>query len=346
MRTTTEQESAMTHKGAKQAGTGRRQILAALVAALTATPYPGRAATEAAPVRLGILKFGTVQWVADVVARHRLDRSNGWALETVTLANTDAGRIALMAHSADIIVSDWFFVASQRAAGMKLSFVPFSSASGGIMVPAASPIRTFGDLKGRRLGVAGGPLDKSWLLVQAAARASTDLDLATAARVDYGAPPLLSAKLLQGELDAVLTFWNFAARLEASGFREAMSVAACANSLGLPRHMSLVGFVFHEEWARLHATTVDGVLAAVANAEGLLARSEAEWQHVRPLMDASDDAVFASLQRRFKAGLTQASDAEQQRAAVRLFDILLRTGGTRATHGMEHLPEGIFWRIS
>jgi NitT/TauT family transport system substrate-binding protein len=31
------------------------------------------------------------------------------------------------------------------------------------MVPAQSPIRDIVDLRGKRLAVAGGPLDKSWL---------------------------------------------------------------------------------------------------------------------------------------------------------------------------------------
>jgi NitT/TauT family transport system substrate-binding protein len=214
------------------------------------------------------------------------------------------------------------------------------------MVPAASPIRSLGDLAGRRLGVAGGPLDKSWLMVQAAARAGGGLDLATAARVDYGAPPLLSAKLAQGELDAVLTFWNFAARLEAAGFRELVSVAACATSLDLPMPTSLVGFVFHEAWARHNPSAVTGFLDAVKEAETLLMDSDSEWQRVRPLMDAPDDTVFGSLQRRFKAGMAQADEADQLLAASRLFDILLRTGGTRATNGMEQLPEGVFWQKS
>jgi NitT/TauT family transport system substrate-binding protein len=338
-----QQEHAMTDMRVKRTGLPRRGFVGAALSVMAATPLRA-GAVEAATVRLGVLKFGTVHWVADVIGRHALDRAHGFSLETVTLANTDAGRVALMAQAVNIAVSDWFFVASQRAAGTKLSFAPFSSASGGVMVPAGSPIRTLGDLGGRRLGVAGGPLDKSWLLVQAAARAGADIDLAAAARVDYGAPPLLNAKLRQGELDAVLTFWNFAARLEADGFREVIPVADCAKALDLPPHMSLVGFVFHEDWARQNLAAVSGFLAAVAEAERLLVTSEAEWQSLRPLMEAPDDAVFANLQQRFKDGLRQASDADQQLAAARLFDILLRTGGKRATNGIEQLPEGIFWR--
>ena len=151
------------------------------------------------------------------------------SLATVKLANTSAGRVALMAGAADVVVSDWLFVAAQRAAGTPLCFAPFSTATGGVVVRGGSPIRSFADLKGRRLGIAGGPVDKSWLILQAAAHAR-GIDLAATARVVYGAPPLLGAKLEQGELDAVLTYWNFVARLEAAGGREVIPVAACAAS--------------------------------------------------------------------------------------------------------------------
>src|ERR1700729_1212169 len=102
---------------------------------------PARAATALPELRLGILQFGTVQWVADVIHRHALDRKHGFALNMVTLANTDAGRVSLMAGGSDVVVSDWPFVAVQRAGGTKLSFAAFSSSTGGIMTAAQSPIR-------------------------------------------------------------------------------------------------------------------------------------------------------------------------------------------------------------
>jgi len=81
------------------------------------------------------------------------------------------------------------------------------------MVAADAPTRSLGDLKGKKLGVAGGPLDKSWLLLRASALRS-GIDLKSEASIVYGAPPLLAQKALQGEIDATLTFWNFSAALE------------------------------------------------------------------------------------------------------------------------------------
>lgn len=302
-----------------------------------------RAAT-ASPVRLGLLQFGTVQWIADVIRRHDLDAKHGFALNTAPLANTEAGRVALMANAADLVVSDWLFAATQRAGGTKLCFVPLSSALGGIMARADAPVRDLADLRGRKLGVAGGPTDKSWVLVQAVARRQ-GLDLAAAARLNYGAPPLLEAKLLQGELDAVLTYWNFAARLETQGAREVVSVAECERALGLPGDTAMVGYVFREDWARANRGAVDGFLAASSEAEAILARSDAEWEAIRPLMNAPDDALFARLKVRFLAGIVPPGARQaQERDVGRILAILGETGGERAVGGLAALPQGLFWR--
>ncbi len=155
-------------------------------------------------------------------SRH-LDAEAGLAIDTTELASTEAGKIALKGGAADVIVSDWLWVTRERALGDDLVFYPYSSALGAVMVPANSPIHDFVSLKGRKLGVAGGPLDKSWLLLQALARRS-GVDLAKEAEIAYGAPPLLTQKALQGETDATLTFWNFCAELEAKGMRRAVAM--------------------------------------------------------------------------------------------------------------------------
>jgi NitT/TauT family transport system substrate-binding protein len=311
---------------------GRRSILIGGAAALTL----GGAAS---PLRLGIVQSGTVQWIAAVMARHGLDPD----LSLVTLANTDAGRVALLAGGVDVAVSDWPFVAVQRAAGRRLVFSPLSSASGAVMVPAGSPIKTLADLRGRKLGVAGGPVDKSWLVVKAAAHKTYGIDLATAASLAFGAPPLLGAKLQQGELDAVLTFWNFAARLEAAGFRAAVSVADAAAMLGLTGAPFLVGYVFNQDWAEAHRAAIDRFLGASRTACTLLASNETDWRTVRPLMDAPDDALFDALRRRFLAGIGHPSPGAQARDAAALFAILLRQGGPKAVGGLTRLPPGLFW---
>jgi NitT/TauT family transport system substrate-binding protein len=309
-----------------------------VVIALAASPFAARA--QAAPtLRLGILPFGTVQWIADVITHHKIDAAHGFSLQTVTLANTEAGKVALMGNAVDVAVSDWPFVASQRAHGGHLTFAPFSGSLGGVMVPGNAPLRMLADLKGKRLGVAGGAQDKSWLLVRAAAR-SAGLDLERDCTLSFGAPPLLDASLRHGDLDALLTFWNFAARLQAAGYRQLVSVSECARMLGFEASPALVGYVFDDSWARAHPALIAGFLAAAADAAHLLATEPDEWTRIRPLMDAKDDAVFTALRQRFLAGLSHPTPATLEQQALKL-TALLSKDAPRSR--MTSLPTGVFW---
>src|SRR6478609_6701906 len=186
---------------------------------------------QADRIRVAVQKTGTLAWEIDVIKRHGIDRKLGLAIETVELASTEAGKVALKGGSADIMLSDWLWVARERSLGDNLVFYPSSSTLGAVMVPAQSPIRAIIDLRGKKLAVAGGPLDKSWLLLQALARRA-GLDLKKQATVVYGAPPLLSEKALQGEIDATLTFWNFCADLESRGHRRAIAMDDVMKGLG------------------------------------------------------------------------------------------------------------------
>ena len=91
----------------------------------------------------------------------------------VEVATNQAGPVALLSGEADVIVSDWPWALRQRAMGEQVKFAPYSSALGAVMVAPDSPIKTLADLKGKKLGVAGGAIDKSWLLLRAYSRRSS-----------------------------------------------------------------------------------------------------------------------------------------------------------------------------
>ncbi len=45
------------------------------------------------------------------------------------------------------------------------------------MVPKDSTAQTLGDIKGKKIGIAGGPVDKSWLILRAYAKQQYGIDL-------------------------------------------------------------------------------------------------------------------------------------------------------------------------
>jgi NitT/TauT family transport system substrate-binding protein len=314
----------------------RSAVLAGLVAFL-----PG-SGVAAAKVRIGVLKFGTVSWELDTLKHHGLDVANGIDLDVAYFAGEDATNVALLAGEIDVIVSDWLWVSRQRSEGGDLTLVPYSTAVGAIMVRQESPVHALADLAGRKIGVAGGPLDKSWLLIQALARRDHDLDLAARCEVVFGAPPLLQEKAISGELDAVLNFWHFCARLEADGFRRVVSAEDAARALGASGRVSALGYVFHDKWADENPDAVAGFVKAAAQAKQLLADSNEEWLRLAPIVRA-EGRQLETLRDRYREGIPRRPIAEEERDAGKLYRVLAEIGGRKLVGDAPEMAPGTFW---
>ena len=250
--------------------------LAAALASATA------GAQDLGTVKVGVLEFGTVNWELDVIKHHGLDKQRGFTLEVQGFASGQATNVALQGEAVDAIVDDYLWVSRQRSDGQMLTFVPFSSTVGALMVPPDSDVQSLADLKGKKVGVAGGPLDKSWLLLQGLAAKRHGMDLAAEVEPVYGAPPLLNEKIQDGELDAVLNYWHFAARLEGKGYKELVGVEEAISELGVASVPPQLGYVFFESFATQNPELIAAFADASRAAKERL-KDDAEWERFRPL---------------------------------------------------------------
>ena len=300
-------------------------------------------AAAADRIRLAVQKTGTLAWELDVIKTHGLDRKLDLVIEPIELASTEAGKIALKGGSADLMLSDWLWVARERSLGDGLVFYPSSSTLGAVMVPAQSSIRELIDLKGKKLAVAGGPLDKSWLLLQALARRA-GVDLRKQATVVYGAPPLLTEKALQGEIDATLTFWNFCADLESKGQRRAIAMDDVMKGLGAKGPVAIVGYTFDSSWAARNRSAVDRFLDATRQAKEILASSEAEWHRLAPRIRVTDANALAIYRQRYGEGIVRRPIAEEEADARALYLVLAEIGGAELVGPARQLAAGTFYR--
>ncbi len=295
-------------------------------------------------VRVGVLEFGTVNWELDIMQQHKLAEQNGIALEIVPLASADASTVALQGGAVDVIVSDWVWVARQREAEQDYTLFPYSTAVGSLLARPQANIKTLADLKGKKLGVAGGANDKSWLFLQAYAKKTANLDLSQAASVQYAAPPLLNEFMQKGDLDAVLNFWHYTARLQIDGLQTVISMPQVLQGLGIQPDLPLIGWVFSEKWAKEHSAAAKGFLTASYTAKNLLKTDDNEWQRLRPRMKAENDQVFTALREAYRAGIPACFGEQQQQAANTAFKVLAETGGKALVGDLSSLPAGTFWQ--
>lgn len=304
---------------------------------------PTRAAAAANTVRVGSLPFGTVSWEAAVIKARGLDTANGFTLDIVKLAGNDAARIAFMGGQVDTIVGDLLWAARLGNDGRPVRFLPYSTTEGSLMVPEKSGVASLKDLAGKRIGVAGGPLDKNWLLLKAQARDAAGIDLDSAATIAFGAPPLIALKLEQGELDAGLLYWTYCARLEPKGFRRLIGADEIMRGFGATGSIALIGYLFDAATVTGRPEAIQGFARASKAAKDLLATDDAAWEIVRPLMSAEDEPTFAALKRDFLAGIPRRPLETERSDGERLYGVLARLGGEKLVGSGATLPTGLYF---
>ncbi|MFN7051083.1 MAG: ABC transporter substrate-binding protein, partial [Gemmobacter sp.] len=126
-----------------------RHLFGAALAALCSTA----ALAEDAVLRIATQVSGTVNWELTTIASQGLDRANGFTMQVQDVAAGPAAQLAFQAGEADVIVSDWLWVARARAEGQDYVFIPYSRAVGALHVPEGSTAQTLADLKGGQIGI-------------------------------------------------------------------------------------------------------------------------------------------------------------------------------------------------
>jgi NitT/TauT family transport system substrate-binding protein len=298
-------------------------------------------AAEKTVIRIGVQAAGTVDWE---LAALQDNAPADFQLQLQHVANPEAGKIALQSGAVDMIVSDWIWVSRMRATGSDFTFYPYSNTSGALMVAKDSPIHSLKDLKGKRLGIAGGELDKNWLLLQALAQ-QEQLDLNASVEKVFGAPPLINEQIKQNRVDAALTYWHFAARLEAQGYRQIIDGKGILKDLGIQEDVPSIGYVFKQSWANEHKQAVNSFFSASRQAKNRLCTSDAAWQKIIPLIQENDAATLAKLRQRYCEGGVEHWGEPEQLAAGRIYAMLRKLSNNQLTGQSENLQPGTFWSI-
>ena len=313
----------------------RRLLGAAAVIAVA-----GAAFAEEATLRIATQVSGTVNWELTTISSQGFDKANGFKMAVQDVAAGPAAQIAFQGGEADVIVSDWLWVARMRAEGNDYVFIPYSKAVGALMVKGDSPAQSLADMKDKKIGIAGGPVDKSWLILRAYAQ-TQGIDLQQETEQVFGAPPLIFETAMNGETDGAINFWHFNAKAQAAGFRPLITVSEAALALGLSDQTPLLGYVIKGEFLRQNPKIVHGFVTASRAAKDLLASDEAAWDALRPIMNAKSDAQFAELKAGFRAGIPTAGPVDEASAA-KMLEIMANLGGEELMGKTTTLPDGVF----
>ena len=94
-------------------------------------------------------------------------------------------------------------------------------------------------------------------------------------------------------------------------------------------------------WRRVRVSAIAGAAASKANQ--LLASSDEEWQRLRPMMAADDNATFEALKKYYRQGIPGRSIHENEADAKVLYQFLRQLGGEELVGSGTDLAPGTFW---
>ena len=309
--------------------------LAALAVAMPAF------AQDLPTIRAATLKIGTVNWELQTIIDQGFDEKHGFNLEMKPYADNGATRVAVEGDEADIAVADWIWVARQRAEGKDYVFVPYSKAVGGLVAKPDAGIESLKDLAGGKIGIAGGPLDKSWLILRAYAQQEYDMDLKAETEQVFGAPPLIFKSALGGETQGAINFWHFLAKMKAAGMEEVISVETAGQALGLNTDTPLLGYYFKESFLEENPGLAQALYDASRDAKDLLTTSDEAWEAIRPDMNARDDAEFEQLKADWIAGIPARGPIDIE-GANKMLALMNELGGEELVGQATEVPAGLF----
>ena len=296
-------------------------------------------------IKIGVLAFGTVNWELDVLKHNKLDEKYGIEVEVIKLASKHAVSIALQSNSVDIIVNDWVWVNRQRASGKDIKFYPYSKAVGALYINDNN-IKSLLDLSQKRLGIAGGSVDKTWLLFRAYYKNKYNKDLKDIVTPVFAAPPILYKKMLDKSLSASINFWHFNAKLEAKGLKRLLGVKEILEEFKISSDIPIIGWTFNSDFANKNKKVINSFLQASYESKKLLSTSNEEWNRIKPLMKVENEEMFESLKNGYLTGIVKNFSAIHIENSKKIFDILYKEGGGKLVGSSTSLDNKVFWNFT
>lgn len=278
-------------------------------------------------VNVALQATGTFSWVVHAMEYFGIDKEMGLDIQAETYATKPATEIALRSGKADILVDDFVGVTAMRENNVPVVGVyPYSLATGGVVVPTDSDIKSIADLKGKTIGATGLD-DKSLLILRALTLSKYDFDPQVDGETLAVAPPLMEELLAKGELDAALPYWHYVARMVATGqYKDLMETSAMLDELGLGTDLPLLIVVARED---MDADTLKTFLQAFVKTIDEMKTDDGVWQSIldNELYSLPDPSLFPSVRERWLKGIPQAWDQETIDGLVKLTEDLVKVGG-------------------
>jgi NitT/TauT family transport system substrate-binding protein len=291
----------------------RRAIAALIVLALGATASACGSSDDEASAAGGdglttvrpVVIEGAQQFPLTVMDSQGFAAKHGIKVDPIKVASPEAAYTQFQTDDFQLGLGAWTKAAQMRAAGKHLTNAyGVTGYTNDVLVKSDSPIKSIADLKGKKIGLFGGPGSGTSLLFQVEAEKYFGFDPMKDAKVFYGAPPLLLGQLQKGELDAVLLLDPLISNVMTQG-----GLRSVGNLAGIWREKTgqnplLVTVTLNEDWAKKNPEAAKGFVAAFAEAQRYIKTHKEVWPKLAASVGITSQDGIELLRKRTADGLS------------------------------------------
>jgi NitT/TauT family transport system substrate-binding protein len=299
-----------------------------------------------APLHVRVATIGSSgqAGVGFVVKKYGLDKKYGLEFDEIDYAAPGQQYTLLRSGVVDVAAGGFIDLLRQRAGGNGLrAFHGFQRYSMRIVVKPNSPIRSFADLKGKRLGEFGTTF-LDWLIVRAAGRKAYGVDVEKDATAVQGAPPLLNQLLARDQVDATLQFPPLTFAAVARGEQRVLStVPDIMKDAGFNPDCFYLQWFVSDQWSKTHPQMIEKLAAMFDEAYQKLATDDTVWAPLAQRIGIIDPQVVAAYRDFSRATDNPNYDRSLADATQTLLDSIVAVVGEQAVGVAKFDPEAFLF---
>jgi ABC-type nitrate/sulfonate/bicarbonate transport system substrate-binding protein len=316
-------------------------VLGMLTACHAAVVTPA-AAAKTVTIRFGVIPSGGGAELPATLVADGISTRYHLKVEIVGYATPGQQFTLVRGGAADLVPGNVLDLERQRRAGLKVHAIgTFQRFSSPIVVKADSPITSFAQLSGRRVGEFG-PTTIDWLAARTAGVRATGFDLAHT-HLTQTSPALLQSLLARGRIDAALQFASLAAGPVSDGDQRVVTtVPDLLRQAGFNPDVLDVVWQLTDAWRAKNPGVLDRLRAAMAEAYAKLRSGDAAtWAPLVKRVGITKPVAARAFIGEEIANIDPPYTPALLRSTQQLIDAISATAGPKAV-GFSALPADDF----
>lgn len=291
-------------------------------------------------IRFGHVR-GTATFPFTLGIQRGIFRRHGVEIVSKPFADFDAVIIGLRGEEVDMGQLGMGSIVELHARGVPVKVV-FGNVrmANDVLVRADSPIKDPGQLKGKRIGVFGGPSAVSGNMLMAVLQAYYGFDPRKEGNVQYGAPALLASLLQKGDVEAFLGLDPVTTIELAKGRVKSIGEIGKIYASHTGYHPFTGAISARDKFAAEHPDAVKGWLTAWIEAVRILKKDREVWgELVGSVLGTKEEKVVTMLWERLPPLWPEKWDEEIIKDEIQAMKFMARYAGTGF---LEKIPASAF----